>query len=181
MRRYLRWFGRTGARLVRHAEAGDAQACLRLWVITLLHDRLAEARDWLHQAAAAGDDEAVRLRAHPAPRKAATELAYVYATAYETEGNKISLAIFFYQLAGRHGHAEAAFRLAAIHAGRGHQWLAATWFSRAADAGHPKASGGFTAITGENSGGDLDDDHTMLAELAREWRQEHSRWGASTV
>lgn len=168
MRRYLRRFGRTGARLVRQAEAGDAQACLRLWVITLLGDQLAEAREWLNQAAAADNDHAVLLRQHRFHRAAATEYAYQYATAYEADGNKTSIAIFFYQLAGHHGHAGAAFQLGHIHTRRGDQWLAATWFSRAADAGHPHAVAHFNEISQQISNANLTDDRKMLAELAQD-------------
>ncbi|MDH2424032.1 hypothetical protein [Sphaerisporangium sp. TRM90804] len=128
------------ARLARRADAGDIGACLQSWLVTLLDDRLPEARDRLRRAADAGQEDAVRLRGLASPRAEAAKLAYGYGVAYEGDG-EIGAALFFYELAGGAGHRCAAFRLGTVHADRGDRRSAAVWLARAAEAGHPEAAG----------------------------------------
>ncbi|MEO3810697.1 hypothetical protein ABGB17_16980 [Sphaerisporangium sp. B11E5] len=146
-RDFVRHYGRTGARLLRWAEAGDEEACFRIGVVMLLDGRQEEARRWLGRAHAAGNDAAPLLRRHHDAEAAAAELAYLYGQEYEEAEGKLSIAMFYYRLAGHHGHADAAYRLGAIHAGRGEPWLAAMWFNRATRAGHPWGAHHFNDIS----------------------------------
>jgi TPR repeat protein len=109
--RFLNAFGRTGARLVRHAEGGDVDACFRVAIVALLYGWSLEAREWLIRADAAGHPHALALYRHSAPEIPAAEYACQFGRAYESSGaDKTSIAMFFYGLAAEHGHAEAAYR-----------------------------------------------------------------------
>ncbi|MFE3453504.1 hypothetical protein ACFXJ8_31720 [Nonomuraea sp. NPDC059194] len=111
-RRYLAGYGRTGARLVRWAGEGNADASYQLGVIQLLHDQGEEADEWLSQAAHAGHQGAAQLYRDPHAYSKAIEIAFEYGTAYEAEGHaKREIARFFHTMAARCGHAGAARRL----------------------------------------------------------------------
>ncbi|WP_203970559.1 hypothetical protein [Planotetraspora silvatica] len=157
MRRYRTAFGRTGTRLLRQAEAGDADACVRLAVVTLLHGWQGEAREWLRRARVEGHRDARALQ--PDARKLAADLAFQYGCEYEdSETDKTSIAMLFHQLAAGEGHAEAAFQLGKIYAQKGDQWSAATWFSRAANHDHTHAAAKFNAISKQLSSAPWSDD-----------------------
>lgn len=137
----LEVYGRTGARLFHHSDAGNGDDCMRLAVIALLKGWPEEGRQWLRRAGDAGHADAPALFNDPQQLRAAAELAYRYGRHYQRAGPEhLSVAMFFYRLAGTHGQAEAAYRLAMIHQSKGEDWAAASWFSRADNNGHPKAA-----------------------------------------
>lgn len=154
MRRYLTAYGRTGARLLRHAEAGDARSCFLLGIVNLLKEQPFEARQWLWRADKAGHPDALELSAHPSARRQAAKAAYRYGRGYEAEGtDKVGIAMFFYQLASDCDHAEATYQLGSIFYRKGETWQAATCFSRAACQGHPQAATEFNNISEQLSHG----------------------------
>ncbi|MEU1736882.1 hypothetical protein [Streptosporangium sp. NPDC020145] len=137
----LQVYGRTGARLLHHSDVGNGDDCMRLAVIALLKGWPEEGRQWLRQAGDAGHADAPALFNDPQQSRAAAELAYRYGRHYQRAGpEQLSVAMFFYRLAGNHGQADAAYRLAMIHQSKGEDWAAASWFNRAASNGHPKAA-----------------------------------------
>lgn len=165
-RRYLAAFGRTGTRLLRHSEAGDAKACVRLGVITLLRGWRGEAYEWLRRAAEAGDPNAFALLRSLEVPQLATELAYGYGREYELGvADKSSIAMLFYGLAADNGHAEAAYRLGLMYARKDDQWSAATWFGRAARQDHLPAEQEFDAISEQLSRATWNKDGALPAEL----------------
>ncbi|MEV4096435.1 tetratricopeptide repeat protein [Streptosporangium saharense] len=137
----LEVYGRTGARLLQHSDVGNGDDCMRLAVIALLKGWPEEGRQWLRRAGDAGHADAPALFNDPQQLRAAAELAYRYGRHYQRAGPEhLSVAMFFYRLAGNHGQADAAYRLAMIHQSKGEDWAAASWFSRADNNGHPKAA-----------------------------------------
>ncbi|MEV4753318.1 hypothetical protein AB0K21_43840 [Streptosporangium sp. NPDC049248] len=113
--RLLQIYGRTGIRLLEHSQDGNSEDCMRLAVIALLRGWPPEALHWLRRASDAGQTNAAGLFNHPHRLQVAAELACGYGRHYQCFPSKLSVAMFFYQLAAGHGHAEAAYRLAVIH------------------------------------------------------------------
>jgi TPR repeat protein len=137
----LQIYGRTGVRLLRRSDARNGRDCMRLAVIALLKGWPDEARRWLHCAGDAGHGDAITLLYDPHWKREAAELAYHYGCEYQrADPRQLSVAIFFYRLAGDHGHPEAAYRLALAHQRKEEDWAAAMWFGRAATNGHPTAA-----------------------------------------
>ncbi|MEZ0071784.1 hypothetical protein [Planotetraspora sp. GP83] len=166
MRRYREAFNRTGTRLVRQAEAGDAHACMRLAVLTLLQGWPSESREWLRRAQVEGDRDAMALDRHPDARDMAAELSYRYGREYVTAvADKTSIAMLFFRMAASHGHADAAYELGQLHARKGDQWSAATWFSRAANHHHPHAAAEFNAISERLSNASWNGDWAVQVDL----------------
>ncbi|MGV9771148.1 hypothetical protein ACWDS7_03920, partial [Streptosporangium sp. NPDC003464] len=150
--RHLEIYGRTGARLLQRTDADDGRACMRLAVIALLRDWPEEAHQWLRRANDAGHADAPGLFNHPHRCAAAAELAYRYGREYQSATPaQVSVAMFFYRLAGECGHAEAAYELAVIHQRQDEDWAAAAWFNRAAGHGHPHAAAKFNGVSAQIS------------------------------
>jgi hypothetical protein len=97
--RLLTNYKRTGGRLLRHAEAGDAEAAFRLAVLLLCRDRPLEATEWLRRAGRAGHEEALDLLHHPRQQAAAAQHAYRIAHDYEAAGNLPAALAFLEQAA----------------------------------------------------------------------------------
>lgn len=136
----LRVFGRCGIRVLFASDPRNAQDCMRLAVIALLRDWPEDARSWLHRAHDAGHPQAAELLEHPQHRPLAAHLAYQFGRDFQQQRpGHLSMAMFFYRLAGDSGHVEAAYQLGLAHRSRGEPWVAASWFSRAALDGHPAA------------------------------------------
>lgn len=95
--RLLTGYKRTSERLLRAAEAGDAEAAFRLAVLLLCGDRPLEATEWLRRAARAGHAEAAELLHHPRQRAVATRHAYRIGRDYETAGNLPAALAFLEQ------------------------------------------------------------------------------------
>jgi hypothetical protein len=85
--RLLTTYKRTGERLLRKAETGDAEAAFRLAVLLLCGDRPLEATEWLRRASRAGHKDALDLLHHPRQQVAAARHAYRIAHDYEAAGN----------------------------------------------------------------------------------------------
>ncbi|MFG1944870.1 tetratricopeptide repeat protein [Nonomuraea sp. NPDC048826] len=136
----LRAFGRIGLRLLAQSDRQDPRDCLRLAVVALLRGHPDDARPWLRLADEAGSAEATALLDHPRRRQMAARLAYTYGRDFEqaSPGN-LHIAMFYYRLAAEAGHTEAAYRLGLVHHSRDERGVAASWFHRAADDGHPEA------------------------------------------
>ncbi|GAA2436698.1 hypothetical protein GCM10010191_59360 [Actinomadura vinacea] len=135
LQRYLESFGRTGARLLRHAERGDADAAYRLGVLLFCERRPREAGEWLQLARVGGYD------IPPIDRlslDSAADAAFEIGTDYEAV-RQPHAALVFFRRAGECGNAEAAYRVGLHYAQKNDHWDAATWFSRAAMVGHPHA------------------------------------------
>jgi hypothetical protein len=94
LRRFLNTYGRTGGRLLRHAEAGDAESAFRLGVLLLCDDRPREATEWLRKANRAGHDTALELQHQPDQRGAAVQHALRIGGDYEAAGNFPAAALF---------------------------------------------------------------------------------------
>jgi hypothetical protein len=97
--RLLTNYKRTGGRLLRHAEAGDAEAAFRLAVLLLCGDRPLEATEWLRRAGRAGHADALDLLHHPRQRAVAARHAYRIGRDYETAGNLPAALAFLEQAA----------------------------------------------------------------------------------
>jgi hypothetical protein len=97
--RLLTNYKRTGGRLLRHAEAGDAEAAFRLAVLLLCGDRPLEATEWLRRASRAGHADALELLHHPRQKAVAARHAYRIGRDYETAGN-LPAALAFLEQAG---------------------------------------------------------------------------------
>ncbi|MEU5881439.1 hypothetical protein [Spirillospora sp. NPDC047279] len=139
-RRYAAAYGRTGLRLLRHAEAGDGEARFRLATLLACDDHVNEAEHWLRRADVAGyacsgdpagDEEVPHYLA-------AAEAAYQIGLEYE-EARLPSSALLFYERAARNGHTAAAYRAGLHHVEADAPWAAFKMFSRAASNGHPDA------------------------------------------
>jgi hypothetical protein len=98
--RLLTSYKRTGGRLLRHAEAGDAEAAFRLAVLLLCGDRPLEATGWLRRAGRAGHAGAAELLHHPRQHAEAARHAYRIGRDYETAGNLPAALAFLEQAAG---------------------------------------------------------------------------------
>ncbi|MEV5497643.1 hypothetical protein AB0M50_19825 [Nonomuraea fuscirosea] len=152
----LRVFGRSGIRVLFASDARNAQDCMRLAVIALLRDWPEDARPWLRRAEEAGHPQATELLNRPKHRELAAHLAYQYGQDFQQQRpGHLSMAMFFYRLAGDSGHTEAAYQLGCAHRSRGEPWVAAGWFRRAALDGHPAAIAEFTGAADQ-----LTDSHT---------------------
>lgn len=116
-------YGRIGARLLAETDAEDPQACMRMAVVALLRDQPTSAYLWLHRA---GD--AAGMFHRPSMLMAAAELACRYGRDYE-RAERIGVAMFFYRLAGDHGHAAAAYQLALIQQRKDEEHAATMWSS----------------------------------------------------
>jgi TPR repeat protein len=90
---------RTSGRLLRHAEAGDAEAAFRLAVLLLCGDRPLEATEWLRRAGRAGHADALELLHHPRQQAMAARHAYRIGRDYETAGNLPAALAFLEQAA----------------------------------------------------------------------------------
>jgi hypothetical protein len=111
-RRYLEAYGRTGMRLLRHAEDGESEAAYRLAALLMCDDRQMEALYWLQRARSAGHAGAAELCADPPlPLKywQGAEAANRVGLRYEAEGLPFSAVVFF-ERAGKNGHPDAAYR-----------------------------------------------------------------------
>jgi hypothetical protein len=97
--RLLTGYKRTGGRLLRHAEAGDAEAAFRLAVLLLCGDRPLEATEWLRRASRAGHADAAELLHHPRQQAEAGRHAYRIGRDYETAGNLPAALAFLEQAA----------------------------------------------------------------------------------
>jgi hypothetical protein len=97
--RLLTNYKRTGGRLLRHAEAGDAEAAFRLAVLLLCRDRPLEATEWLRRAGRAGHEDALELLHHPRQQAVAAQHAYRIAHDYEAAGNLPAALAFLEQAA----------------------------------------------------------------------------------
>jgi TPR repeat protein len=97
--RLLTGYKRTGGRLLRHAEAGDAEAAFRLAVLLLCGDRPLEATEWLRRATRAGHADAAELLHHPRQQAEAARHAYRIGRHYETAGNLPAALAFLEQAA----------------------------------------------------------------------------------
>jgi hypothetical protein len=97
--RLLTNYRRTGGRLLRHAEAGDAEAAFRLAVLLLCGDRPLEATEWLRRASRAGHAEALELLHHPRQQAVAGRHAYRIGRDYESAGNLPAALAFLEQAA----------------------------------------------------------------------------------
>jgi hypothetical protein len=95
--RLLTSYKRTSGRLLRHAEAGDAEAAFRLAVLLLCGDRPLEATEWLRRASRAGHAEAAELLHHPRQQTVAARHAYRIGRDYETAGNLPAALAFLEQ------------------------------------------------------------------------------------
>lgn len=152
----LRVFGRSGIRVLFASDARNAQDCMRLAVIALLRDWPEDARPWLRRAEEAYHPQATELLNRPKHRELAAHLAYQYGQDFQQQRpGHLSMAMFFYRLAGDSGHTEAAYQLGCAHRSRGEPWVAAGWFRRAALDGHPAAIAEFTGAADQ-----LTDSHT---------------------
>lgn len=149
----LRVFGRSGIRVLFASNPRNAQDCMRLAVIALLRDWPEDARPWLSRAEEAGHPQATELLNRPHHRQLAAQLAYQYGQDFQRQRpGHLSMAMFFYRLAGDSGHVEAAYQLGCAHRSRGEPWVAAGWFRRAALDGHPAAIAEFTGASDELTG-----------------------------
>ncbi|MFC5744594.1 hypothetical protein [Actinomadura rugatobispora] len=143
LKRILNDYGRTGARLLRHAESAAhppaevAEAAFQLAVL-LLCDEREDGHAYLDKATRAGHAGAQQLHYHPAAHLAIRGTAHQIARSYQRNGN-FSSALVFFQAATKHGDAEACYQIGLIHTDQGKAWEAATWFSRAARSGHLSA------------------------------------------
>jgi hypothetical protein len=146
LQRFLSSYGRTGGRLLRHAEAGDGESAFRLAVLLLCDDRPMEAAEWLRRANRAGYDDALELLQHPQQRTAAARQAFRIGCEYELTGNLPAALVFFEQAADCED-ADAAYRIGLTHAQQGRTWVAAQWFARAAAYGHPHAMTEFNGLS----------------------------------
>ncbi|HEU5160047.1 MAG TPA: hypothetical protein VFU43_23825 [Streptosporangiaceae bacterium] len=97
--RLLTSYKRTGGRLLRHAEAGDAEAAFRLAVLLLCGDRPVEATEWLRRASRAGHADALELLHHPRQQAVAARHAYRIGRDYEAAGNLPAALAFLEQAA----------------------------------------------------------------------------------
>ena len=97
--RLLNSYKRTGGRLLRHAEAGDAEAAFRLAVLLLCGDRPVEATEWLRRAGRAGHADAAALLHHPRQQAEAARHAYRIGRDYETAGNLPAALAFLERVA----------------------------------------------------------------------------------
>jgi hypothetical protein len=140
MRWFLDNFGRTGGRLLRHAETGDAQAAYKLAILLLCHDQSTEARVWLRHASRSGHPDAPALY-HDVLRHVSA-----FGIAYDIGREYAAAALVFYEAAAQSQHPGAAFEIALLHNEQGDEWGAAEWFHRAADYGHPTAQTEFNGI-----------------------------------
>ena len=95
--RLLTSYKRTSGRLLRHAEAGDAEAAFRLAVLLLCGDRPLEATEWLRRASRVGHAEAAELLHHPRQQAVAARHAYRIGRDYETAGNLPAALAFLEQ------------------------------------------------------------------------------------
>jgi hypothetical protein len=157
LRRFLTTYGRTGGRLLRHAEAGDAESAFRLAVLLLCDDRPLEAAEWLRRANRAGHEDALELLHHPEQRTAAARHAYRIGCDHEMTGNLPAALVFFEQAAACE-EADAAYRIGLTHAQQGKTWVAAQWFARAAAYGHPHAMTEFNGLSRQLLTAGWDDD-----------------------
>lgn len=150
-RRYIETYGRTGMRLLRHAEADEGKAegipAYRLAVLLACDDRPAEAVYWLRRAAHAGHTDARRLADDWDPHNTtappyywqATDAAYQVGLDYERKGQPFAAAVFYHR-AALNGHTDAAYRYGLHLHGIGKPRLAEPWLNRAAVNGHPQAT-----------------------------------------
>jgi hypothetical protein len=90
--RYLRVYGRTGGRLLRHAEDGDPEAAYQLGVLLLCDDSVHEADLWLGRAASAGHKGAQRL--HPVAGEDPVECAHRIGDEYAAKHMPSSAEVF---------------------------------------------------------------------------------------
>lgn len=97
--RLLTGYKRTSGRLLRHAEAGDAEAAFRLAVLLVCGDRPLEATEWLRRASRAGHADALELLHHPRQQAVAARHAYRIGRDYETAGNLPAALAFLEQAA----------------------------------------------------------------------------------
>jgi len=97
--RLLTGYKRTSGRLLRHAEAGDAEAAFRLAVLLLCGDRPLEATEWLRRASRAGHADAAELLHHPRQQTVAARHAYRIGRDYEAAGNLPAALAFLEQAA----------------------------------------------------------------------------------
>jgi tetratricopeptide (TPR) repeat protein len=148
LHRYLEAFGRTGARLLRHAERGNAEAAYRLGVLLTCERRPQEAAEWLQLARDRGFDKLPvegRMTAD-----VAAEAAFEIGVGYEGASRPHAAQVFF-KRAGECGNSEAAYRVGLYYAQLQDHWEAAKWFSRAAMRGHSGARREFAAAHRELS------------------------------
>jgi hypothetical protein len=149
-RRYVEAYGRTGTRLLRHAEADEGRAggvpAYQLATLVACEHRPIEALYWLRRAGRAGHRRADRLArdwdpvadARPPRYWRPADAAYEIGLHYEAGGQPFSAAVFFDSAAGV-GHAEAAYRAGLHRMQIGRHWDAMLMFNRAAGAGHEPA------------------------------------------
>jgi TPR repeat protein len=149
-RRYVEAYGRTGMRLLRHAEADDGKAegipAYQLATLLACERRPNEALYWMQRAALAGHDHARQLTAAWGPVADSkppgdwrpADVAHEIGLQYEATGQPFSAAVFFVR-AAENGHAEAAYRAGLHNMQIGRPWDAMLMFSRAAGAGHEPA------------------------------------------
>jgi TPR repeat protein len=144
-------YGRTGMRLLRHAEAEAAAAdagsaggvpAYQLATLLVCEHRPVEALYWMRKAARGGHRVARRLAGdwRPGPPRywRPADAAYEIGLHYEAGGRPFSAAVFFAAAAGL-GHAEAAYRAGLHRMQIGRHWEAMLMFNRAASAGHKPA------------------------------------------
>ncbi|WP_131735699.1 sel1 repeat family protein [Actinomadura roseirufa] len=150
LRRYVESYGRTGLRLLRHAEADEGRdqgvPAYRLATLLACENRPHEALYWLQRAARAGHALARRLAAEWDPRTdpwppyywKRGQAAFDVGIEYEAARQPHAAAVFF-DRAADNGHAEAAYRAGLHRMQRGQPWEAMLLFNRAADAGYAPA------------------------------------------
>ncbi|WP_242907150.1 hypothetical protein [Actinomadura terrae] len=149
-RRYADAYGRTGMRLLRHAEADDGQdhgvPAYRLATLLACDNRPHEALYWLQRAARVGHRLARRLAVEWDPRTdpwpphywKRGEAAFEIGMDYEANGYPHAAAVFFERAADNGVH-EAAYRSGLHRMQYGQTWEAMLLFNRAADAGYRPA------------------------------------------
>jgi hypothetical protein len=149
-RRYVETYGRTGMRLLRHAEADKGKEvgvpAYRLATLLACEQRRLEAGYWMERAAQSGNDEARRLAADWMPAADGgppaywrpTDAAYEIGLHYEVAGQPFSAVVFF-DRAACNGHSDAAYRAGLHRMQIGRYWDAMLWFNRAARSGHQPA------------------------------------------
>ncbi|WP_242894455.1 hypothetical protein [Actinomadura litoris] len=150
MRRYADAYGRTGMRLLRHAEADDGQdrgvPAYRLATLLACDNRPHEALYWLQRAARVGHRLARRLAVEWDPHTdpwpphywKRGDAAFEVGMDYEANGYPHAAAVFF-ERAADNGVQEAAYRSGLHRMQYGQTWEAMLLFNRAADAGHRPA------------------------------------------
>ncbi|MFC7593634.1 hypothetical protein ACFQYP_65425 [Nonomuraea antimicrobica] len=166
--RLLEIYGRTGVRLLRRSDPGNSQDCMRLAVIACLKGWPEEARTWLHRAGAAGNQAAVDLLHEPGWKETAADHAFRFGQEHQrADRNRPSTAMFFYRLAGDHGHSGAAFHLGVLHRNKGEDWAAASWLRRAAVDGHSLAAIELNGVSEQLTQTSWEDVERMFEELAQ--------------